>query len=449
MFSAEYRNHYKKTFALAYPVCLSQMGHVMVGVADTAMVGQIGTIEQASVSLANTLYILVLVFAIGVSYGITPMVAAADSKKDHAHITELLRNGLVVNLLLGIILFAFLYFSSPLLSKMDQPREVVKLAIPFFNVMVFSMIPLSIFIALKQFTEGLSFTKAAMVISVGANLLNILLNYIFIFGKWGFPEMGLMGSCWATFISRVIMAVTMLVYVYKAKDFKNYREGFKLRDFSKPLIKKILKIGFPSGLQFIFEVGAFSFAVIMIGWISPEAMAAHQIAISFAALTYMVASGISSASTVRVGNYYGLKDIPNLKKAGLSSFFLVIGFMILSAIFFILFSDSLPKLFNKDEEVLVIASSLLVIAAFFQLSDGLQVTGLGALRGMNDVNVPTAITIVSYWVIGLPLSYILGFKAGYGVEGIWYGLLAGLTIAALLLYFRFEYVTRKMKVIKI
>jgi multidrug resistance protein, MATE family len=445
LLSKDYREHYKNTFLLAYPVCLSQLGHVMVGVVDTGMVGQIGTKEQAAVSLANTLYILVLVFAIGVSFGITPLVASAHSRKDSNEISGLLKNGLFINVILGLILFVFLYFSSSLLGRMDQAPEVVDLAIPFFNIMVFSMIPLSIFMSLKQFTEGLSLTKVAMYISIGGNLLNIILNYILIFGGAGFEPMGMMGSCWATFISRLAMAIGMFLYVYLGRDFINYRSGFILKNFSSDVLKKILKIGFPSGLQFAFEVGAFCFAVIMIGWISPESMAAHQIAISFAALTYMTASGVSAATTVRVGNFFGLKDARSMRQAGFSSFIMVIAFMILMAVLLIIFNKVIPGYFNHDEKVIQIASSLFIIAAFFQLSDGVQVVGLGALRGIKDVNIPTAITLVSYWMIGLPLSYFLAFVLDLGVEGIWYGLMAGLTMAALLLFFRFEYVSRKMK----
>lgn len=445
LLSKDYREHYRKTFLLAYPVCLSQLGHVLVGVVDTGMVGQIGTKQQAAVALGNTLYVLVLVFAIGVSFGITPLVASAHSRKANSEISSLLKNGLFINLLLGAILFAFLYFSSPLLTHMDQPVEAVDLAIPFFNVMVFSMIPLSVFMTLKQFAEGLSLTKVAMFISVGGNVLNIILNYVLIFGKMGFEPMGMMGSCWATFISRCAMALGMFLYVYFGREFINYRLGFILKNFSKEIIRKILKIGFPSGLQFAFEVGAFSFAVIMIGWIGPEEMAAHQIAISFAALTYMTASGISAATTVRVGNFFGLKDAISMRKAGFSSFVMVFFFMLLMAGLFISFNEALPGYFNRDEKVIEIASGLFIIAAFFQLSDGIQVVGLGSLRGMKDVNIPTAITLISYWIIGLPLSYLLAFPLHLGVKGIWYGLMAGLTTAALLLFFRFEYVSRTMK----
>jgi MATE family multidrug resistance protein len=444
LLSSDYIKSYKATFYLAYPVVMSQLGHIMVGVVDTAMVGQIGTIEQAAVALSNSLYTLVLVFGLGVSYGVTPLVAAADSSGDIRQSADLLRHGIVINTVLGILLFLLLFSISPVLNLFNQKQEVVDLAIPFLNVMMLGMIPLCIFSGFKQFTEGLSFTRFAMLITVGSNLLNILLNYVLIFGHWGFPEMGLMGSCWASFIARVVMALAMFLYVYYGRQFKQYWAGFSFRNLSRELTKKILSIGVPSGLQWVFEVGAFAFAVIMIGWISPKAQAAHQVALSLAATTYMMASGLSAAASVRVGNQAGLHNREGVRTAGFSAFIMVLLFMGCCALGFIIFRNYLPVLFNKDPEVISIASSLLVIAAFFQLSDGVQVVGLGALRGVKDVKVPTIITLIAYWVIGLPMSYVFGFKMGLGVKGVWYGLSLGLMIAAVCLFLRFNYVSRRV-----
>jgi multidrug resistance protein, MATE family len=444
LLSTDYIKSYKATFSLAYPVVLSQLGHIMVGVVDTAMVGQIGTVPQAAVALSNSLYTLVLVFGLGVSYGITPLVAAADSSNDIKGNAELLKHGIVINTVLGILLFALLFSLSPILNLFNQKQEVVDLAIPFLNVMMLGMIPLCIFSGFKQFTEGLSFTGIAMLITIGSNLLNILLNYLMIFGHWGFPEMGLMGSCWASFISRVVMAVLMFVYVYYNKQFRKYREGFSFRKLSADLTKKILNIGVPSGLQWVFEVGAFAFAVIMIGWISPKAQAAHQVALSIAATTYMMASGLSAAASVRVGNQAGLHNREGLRTAGFSAFVMVLAFMGICALCFILFKDQLPLLFTKDAEVVSISSTLIAIAAFFQLSDGVQVVGLGALRGIKDVKLPTLITLVAYWAIGLPMSYVFAFKLGLGAQGVWYGLSLGLGIAAVSLFLRFNYISKRV-----
>ncbi|MEO6901821.1 MAG: MATE family efflux transporter [Bacteroidia bacterium] len=441
IFSKNYFENYKVTFLLAYPVILSQLGHIMVGVVDTAMVGKIGTLEQAAVALSNGLYTIVLVFGLGVSYGVTPLVAAADSTNNYKENRSLLKHSIVINTLIGVLLFLLLLMISPILNLFDQKKEVVALAIPFLNVMMLSMIPLCIFSGFKQFIEGLSYTRIAMVITIGASILNILLNYLMIFGHWGIPEMGLMGACWASFISRVAMAIAMFLYVYYNKTFKIYWQDLDFRILSKTLTKKILKIGVPSGLQWVFEVGAFAFAVILIGWIGPKAQAAHLITLSLAAITYMMASGLSAATTVRVGNQLGINSEEGVRTAAFSSFIMVLAFMGITAICFISFRFYLPSLFTNDEDVINLSASLLVIAAFFQLSDGIQVVALGALRGVKDVKIPTLITFFAYWIVGLPMSYVFAFVLKLGALGVWCGLFLGLTTAAILLFLRFNYVS--------
>lgn len=441
----DFKDHFKKTWLLAYPICLSQLGHVMVGLADSIMVGNygvegsaIGALSLAGASLANSIFAVVIVFGIGVSFAVTPLVAAADGEKNTDKITQLLKHSILISSLFGVFLFILLFFGSPILNYFGQSGEVVALAVPYFNILVLSMVPLMVFLGFKQFTEGLSHTKQAMLITIGANLLNILLNYIFIYGKIGIPEMGLNGAGWATFVSRVAMAVAMAWFVYSNKFYKAYREGFKLSGFSKKLSARIVKLGVPIGLQFTFEVGAFAFGAVMVGWIGAVPLAAHQIAISLASVTYMLASGIASATTVRVGNQLGARDPYQLRKAGQAGFLLSFGFMLIAALFFISFNQYLPLFFNSRIDVVEIASTLIVIAALFQLSDGVQVVGLGALRGMSDVKVPTIVTVVSYWFIALPLAYVLGFVLDFGARGIWIGLLIGLTIAAISLFYRFN-----------
>jgi multidrug resistance protein, MATE family len=444
LLSSEYKKNYRKTFFLAYPVVISQLGHIMVGVVDTAMVGQIGTIPQAAVALANSFYILVLVLGIGISYGVTPLVAAADSSNDVNENASLLKHSIIINTATGIILFILLVAISPALQLFQQEQEVVDLAIPFLNIMMLGMIPLCIFSGFKQFAEGLSHTRVAMFITLGSNLLNVILNYVLIFGYYGFPKMGMMGACWASFVSRVVMALAIFFYIYYNKEFTKYWQGFNFKNISRGRIKKILAIGIPSGMQWVFELGAFSFAVIMIGWISPAAQAAHQIAVCIAAVTYMMASGLAAAASVRVGNQMGLKNRDGVRMAGFSAMVMAMIFMIITAICFIIFKDDLPGLFSKESEVIRIAATLIVIAAFFQISDGLQAICLGALRGMEDVKIPTLITLIAYWGVGLPMSYLFAFKLNLGVQGIWYGLALGLALAALSLFLRFNYVSKKI-----
>ncbi len=439
------KHHIHKTLQLAIPVCISNIGHMLVGITDTAFVGRIGSTEQAAVLLAGTPYFLALVFAIGLAYGITPLVSEADVTKDHRFNAKVLKNGIILNLVVGVCLFGLLTLSTPLLYYLDQPDEVVQLAIPFLGVLMFSMVPLSIFSACKQFAEGLSYTRMAMIITLSSNLLNIFLNYVLIFGKFGLEPMGMMGSAWATFISRCIMALWMLGYVYYHRHFKIYWIKEEGSFFSYLLTKKIFHIGLGTGLQWLFEVSAFAFAAVMVGWIGITEMASHQVALSVAAMTYMIASGLSAAASVRVGNEIGRKDITEIKRAANTAYFLGLLFMGTGALLFIIFKTQLAFLLSMDKEVIDLASSLLVVAAVFQLSDGTQVVGLGILRAMKDVKVPTTITLLSYWGVGIPCSYLLGFKAGMGTHGIWYGLSIGLTVAAILLYWRFRIITKRLE----
>ena len=439
-----YFSHLSKTWKLAYPICLSQLAHVMVGVADSVMVGNYGgagsasgTLSLAAASLANGVFSVILVFGIGVSFAITPLVAAADGENNVNKISDLLKHALLVCTLFGLLLFIVLFLGSPAFKLLGQPEEVVNLAIPYFNILVFSMLPLMIFLAFKQFAEGLSLTKKTMIFSIAANLLNVGFNYLLIYGKMGFPAMGLNGAGWATFISRLLMAIAMLYYVYNASIFIPYRNGFSFKNYSLKTVRKILRLGIPTGFQFTFEIGAFAFAAIMIGWIGSVELASHQIAISLASITYMLASGISAATTVRVGNQLGAGNPKGLRMAGFSGFSMSFAFMFMAACFFIVFRNYLPPLFNQQQDVIKLASSLIVIAALFQLSDGIQVVGLGVLRGMSDVKVPTLITLVAYWVLALPFAYLLGFTFKLGARGIWLGLLTGLTIAAVFLFLRF------------
>jgi len=277
-----------------------------------------------------------------------------------------------------------------------------------------------------------------MYISIIANSLNIVLNYIFIWGKLGLPAMGLVGAGWATFISRVVMALMMGAYVLYGKRFALFVKFMRMRHLSFIHMYRIYKLGLPISVQMIFEMGAFSFSAIMIGWLGAKQLAAHQIAINVASVTYMMASGIAAAATIRVGNQKGLGNYHDMRMAGYTSFTMGTLFMLGSGLLMILGNRLIPMLYIDDPEVIRIAAGLLIIAALFQISDGVQVVGLGALRGLEDVRIPSLISLLAYWVIGLPVGYLLCFKAGFGVMGIWTGLLVGLSVAALLLFLRFK-----------
>lgn len=444
MAAQNYKQHLKTNFNLAYPVMLSQLGHMMVNVADSVMVGQLGVLPLAGVSLANGIFHVVMTFGIGITYAITPFVAAADGEGNTARSSEFLKHAILINTVTGVLIFTLILVGGDILYYLDQPEDVVEAAIPYLNILAFSMIPLMLFQTLRQFMEGLSHTKQAMIIIIGSNLINIGLNYVLIYGKLGFPELGLIGAGWASLISRIALAAVIYAFVYFNKRFRAYREGFRLTNFKKHIIRKLLGIGLPAGFQFAFEVGAFNFALIMIGWIGKPAIAAHQIAINLASISYMMASGLSAAATIRVGNQLGKKDIPTLRSAVFTIYGMVIAFMVFCALVFILGRYFLPTLYVDDEVVISLASSLLIIAGFFQISDGMQVVGLGALRGLEDVKIPTILTFIAYWVLALPLGYLMAFKLGMGIEGIWYGLLIGLSIVAVVMFIRFIRLTSKL-----
>ena len=437
------KDHLKTNVNLAVPVMASHLGQVMVGVADNMMVGQVGYIPLAGASLGNAIFYFFMTFGLGVSFAITPLVGFADGEGNKKQCGQVLRHGLVVNSILGVLLFLVVMVVANYLHLLGQEAAVVEQATPYMFVIGFSMIPFLVFQSFRQFSEGLSMTKVPMVVSVSMNVLNIILNYLLIYGKFGFPELGLLGAGIATLIARIAMAIVMVGYVVSSNRFKPYLDGLGIKNLDFNLIKDLLRIGIPAGLQFVFEVGAFSMAAIMMGWINASTQAAHQIAINMASISYMTVSGLGAAAAIRVGNQLGMKKYKVMKRAVLSLVAMGVALMVVFAIIFILGKDTLPLLYNNQPEVVKVASSLLVIAALFQISDGVQVISLGGLRGMKDVKIPTLITFLAYWVVALPLGYILAFKYDYGAEGIWYALFLGLTIAGIWVYIRFVRLANK------
>ena len=438
MLVSDFKSQFKQNFLLAYPVVLSQLGHILVSVCDSIMVGRTGTLPLAAASLGNSIFTIFMVLGMGISLGITPLIAAADGRKNRGRISLLLLNGVLVCTVVGVLLFLLGYGFSPFLYYLNQPAQVVRLAIPYLNILLVSVIPLMVFQGFRQFAEGLSLTRQSMYISVLANVVNFLLNYLLVFGNLGFPKLGLNGAALATLISRIIMAVMMGLYVWRAPRFAEYRQKTHKKTLSFKHMWRISQLGLPIAVQMIFEMSAFSFSAIMIGWLGARQLAAHQIAINIAAVTYMMASGLATATTIRVSNELGRGRYQQMRQTGFSSMVMALLFMSVMAVLLVLGKNWIPQWYVTDVSVIQMAGGLLVIAALFQLSDGLQVVGLGALRGLEDVKIPGAISLLAYWVVGLPTGYLLCFKLNLGVNGIWLGLLTGLTIAAVLLFFRFK-----------
>ncbi len=435
-------NHYSKNFKLAYPVMISQLGHTIVALSDSVIMGRKGAISLAAVSLANAAYALLLIIGIGIAYGLTPLIAQNSAKNtDQNNIqkcSDLLKNSLLVNILTGLLLLMMSLGMVHFLDKLGQSPEVVIQSKVFLVFLAFSTLPLMVFLGFKQFAEGLGFTKQAMMISIAGNIFNILLGVTLVFGLFGIKPMGIMGIGISTFTDRLLMAMAMSVFVLGSYHFKEFQDSLKNSRFSWPLVKNLLGIGIPVALQYIFEVSAFAGAAIMIGWINPTSLAAHQIAISLASITYMMASGISAAATIHSGQHYGSSNYQQLRDSSVGSFHMVVFFMLICAFLFFSLRNILPLLYIKDQAVISSASSLILVAGFFQLFDGVQVVGLGVLRGMSDVKIPTLITLVSYWGIGLPAGYLLNLYFHLGAIGIWIGLSLGLMAASILIVLRFN-----------
>jgi len=437
---------------LAWPVILGLLGHTIVGLVDNVMVGKLGTAPLAAVSLGNSFLFMAMSIILGFSTGITPLVAAADSTNNFKEGKSVLKNGILLVTSLGVLLTIIIFCVQPLLYEMKQTEEVVELAIPYLNIVALSLIPLAAFQALKQFADGLSQTKYSMWATVIANILNVLLNYVLIYGIWIFPELGIVGAAWGTLISRIVMAIVMFLFIAKKEKFLVYFDDLWNEKIVKSTIKTLNKIGFPSALQMFFEFGIFTAAIWLSGTLGKNPQAANQIALNLSSMTFMFAMGLAVVATIRVGNQFGLKDFSELRRIARSLFLLILILDIIFALFFMVFNEFLPTIYldvndieNKidNTEVISISAKLLIIAAFFQLFDGIQAVVLGALKGMQDVRIPTFITFVAYWVIAFPISYYFGLLAGYGSQGLWVGLLVGLAASAGLLLWRFRVVTNK------
>lgn len=448
-----YTKEFGTNLRLAYPVIVGMLGHTVVQLIDNIMVGQLGTAELASVSLGNSFVFVAMSLGIGFSTAITPMIAESFGAKNKNKVRYIFVHGLILCFGLGVVLAMLVLWAQPLLSQMGQPQEVVALAKPYLFWVALSLVPLVGFQGLRQFAEGLFKTRLAMYATLMGNLINVLLNYLLIFGLYGFPELGVEGAALGTLFSRWTMVLFMAINVKNQKSFKRYNRKLLGVKLQKTLFKKIISLGFPSALQMFFEVTFFTSAIWMSGMLGKNPQAANQIALNLTSMTYMVALGLGVTAMIRVGNEKGRQDFISLRKVAISTFILVFLMSSLFCLFFVFTHSLLPWLYldgNAPEissdvfTVVEIASDLILIAAFFQIADGLQAVVLGALRGIQDVIIPAFLIFISYGAIGFPISYYLGLKTEWAASGIWMGLLTGLTLSALLLLLRFQYLSQKL-----
>jgi len=446
---SSYLHSFKKDFIhtlqLSFPIMLGQVGSVLMGITDTLMLGNVGKEAVAASGVANQIYFLFTVLGMGTIAAMAPMIATAKGAQNDKECGEILRTGIELGFIISVVICLIMFVIGENFEWFHQPAAITTLVKPYLRILTISTVPFMLFLALKQFSDGLSLTKPAMVITLIAVLINVGLNWLLIYGNWSLPALGIKGAAIATLISRILMALMLVIYVFRNSRYTAFMPPLISTFNTFPLIVKILKVGLPGGLQLFFEVGAFAGAALLVGWIGTDELAAHQIVLGLAALTYMMSAGISVSGSIRVGNAFGEGDRLKIKQTGASALLLVGLCMLLSCFLFIVFNEELVRLFIHDEGVVYTAASILLIAGLFQFSDGIQVVALGILRGIEDVNVPTVITLLAYWVIGLPIGYVLGFFFHLGIQGIWIGLLAGLTTSAVLLTFRFYILVDKGK----
>lgn len=418
---------------------LTQLGAALVGLFDSIMVGHYGTADLAAVSFSNALFFTVMVFAMGALMAVTPLVGyAVGACESKEHISGLLANGLIFTLLVAILALVLLVPCIPLLHRFGQEEEVVIAARPYFTLIVLSIVPFLFFCLCKQFLEGLGNTTVAMVITVACNLLNILLNYVFIFGHWGIRPMGAEGAGLATLIARTLTAVCFVVVILIRRDWRLYLTLIQRRMFRWQEIRQFIRIGVPIGFQSFVEAFLFTASFVIIGWISKESLAAHHIANQMADMTFMLAMGIGSATTIRVSHQLGKGDLPAVRMASRASVHLCLMMNTIGALVMITLRNYLPYVFTSDPEVISIASTLILIAGLLQYADGLQCIGGAMLRGIQDVRVPMRIAYIAYLVVALPLGIVLTFPMGLGAKGMWIAFVIGLAIPAVCFHIRFQ-----------
>ncbi|WP_088654247.1 MATE family efflux transporter [Geofilum rhodophaeum] len=429
-----HRGHYRETLRLGVPVVISQLGQITVGLADSIMIGRLGATELATAAFANTLFSLPLIFGMGFAMSLTPFTGRAWARKDYASIQTLWKNGLLANLLMAFVLLlvaAGLYLAMPL---MQQPLHLVAPAQSYFLILASSLLPLMVFFSGKQLLEGLSNTRIAMIITLLGNLLNILGNYLLIYGKAGFPELGLNGAGISTLLARLAMATVMLLLVVRHRALRQgIRAGLY---FSRKEVQRLYRLGLPMGLHLFSESSAFIVSGIMMGWLGETALAAHQIVMSLSTLGFMLYQGIGVSSTIRISQLSAHQQPLLLQAAARASIHIVLLMVLLISLFFLIFRVQLPFLFTPEAEVARLATDLILILIIYQLFDALQIIFSGILRGLADARIPGLLTIFSYFGVAIPLSYLSAFHLDLGPAGIWLGFPVGLGVCALLFYFR-------------
>lgn len=434
----QYLPYYKNNLKIALPIVLTQLGGAIVSLADNIMVGHVGTTELAAVSFSSSIYFLGHVLAIGAVMGITPLVGQVFVQNDRHSIKSYFYNGLLFTIIVAIVLVGLLLSVYPFLDKMGQESSVVDVCRPYYLITTLSLIPFLLFCHFKQFMEGLGNTKVAMAITIVANLINIFLNYLLIFGKWGFPKWGIIGAGIATFVARALMPIMFIIFLRIKSHWWEYIRHFSVLLLNKSRFIQLAQIGIPIGGHMLLECSVWCLSAIMVGWLGAVPLAANQVALQVANTTFMVVVGIGNAATIRVSHRLGEKNFEGLKMAANAATHLCIMNNAITTILIISLCQQIPRLFTTDIAVIEAATPLLILAGIFQIFDGIQCVGIGILRGLTDVKIPVIFALITYIIINLPLGYLLAFPLQMGASGIWVAFSISLCIAGFLYHIRWR-----------
>ncbi|NCC09301.1 MAG: MATE family efflux transporter [Bacteroidia bacterium] len=439
---ATYNRHYKALLFLGIPIIIGQIGLIVLGFADTLMIGHHSTSELGAASFVNNVFNLAIIFSTGFSYGLTPIVGGLYGQRQFGKAGQALRCSLLANVLIGLLLtvaMGLLYFN---VDRLGQPEELLPLIKPYYLILLASLLFVLLFNGFKQFTDGITDTRTAMWILLSGNLLNIVGNYLLINGKWGLPELGLLGAGLSTLISRIVMVLVFVLVFLRSSRFRRYKVGFLRFGWSKTLFKRLNALGWPVALQMGMETASFSLSAVMVGWLGTIALASHQIMCTISQFTFMMFYGMGAAVAVRVSNYHGQDDWVNVRRSAYAGFHLMVALgLVLSTIVF-LCRHYLGGWFTDNAEVSDLVTALVLPLLIYQLGDGLQINFANALRGISDVKPMMAIAFVAYFLISLPVGYFCGFVLGWGTVGVWMAFPFGLTSAGLMLWWRFRHQTR-------
>jgi len=438
-----WRRELRPTLALALPIMAGMVSQMLMGLADAMMVGRVGVVPLAAASFVNSVTHLPLVLGLGLLSAIAVLASQAYGARRPREAGEILRHGLVLSVASGLLAALSMFALRPLLGRLGQPPEVAAAADKYLMLFGASLMPALIAHGCKQFSDALKHPWVPTFVMLGGVLLNVWLNWILIYGNWGAPALGLEGAGWATLIARTVMALVLVGYVLRAPALRTFQPARWRTALSRERFGRLLHVGWPVGVQHFFEVSAFAFAAIMMGWISADAIAAHQIAITCAAMTFMLALGIGAAAGIRVGHAYGAGQFARMRRIGFSAVTMAALMMGGFGVIFAFAGKPIATSFIGSPTVIALTAQLLIVAAVFQIADGIQVAAISALRGLADVRVPAVIAIVAYWFIALPIGSALAFGAKFGAVGMWIGLAAGLGAAAGGLAWRFHRQTRK------